>query len=712
MEAPGASAASSICGDSRDGVFVRHEGGFTTVGVAVALLLVFSLLSVSLHAYWTGSRSGNIQYIADAGALAADEAVAQFVTAGQVVDAVLLSMSLLAITVYAVSAVAAFIPGAQEVAAELARVAGKVVEMRRSFGETAVKGLNAAQKALPALCAVKAAQVVGANAQASGIDYHGIAISVPLSAAEISFADAAGVEEAGDEIEQADGEIAEKTEQDKEAREKLSDAKERAWLADCGSNDVDMQERAASLAGLSGVENPGASSPESWTFAMGLQRAKNYYAARLAQEPGAAFDGTPEEVGESVARKNFYRYALATVSSGSVATDAQGNEYPNFKSLPRNTEQVRATSLYTEAVYPVSERDGKLTLHAYTGCPSYAKGLPAGNAAVSGVDDGSLLVCPDCKMRPLVLGRVPSPSTSIGNGFEYYYRELVEDADAYRAAQDEHSQLQGELQELGDRVQGSIEDAFKSVAGIRYDPQPPGRYGCICIVTASQTQVPRLGSFSPGADSLGARVAISAATLAPDAGTDADSVVNDVAQGLLPADSLGSGFVKTALGGWSKLLQVYTKGNQGVVDAFNTVLGGIPVVGDSLSSWAADKFRGAIKAAGLEPADLTTYRPVLVNSSHVLARSDGTVASVLLKLKHAAELGGQVQAEGFSVLLDELPQVQGVGEYLSGDGFAVAQVPLDVLGISAEGGKVSLSAPEDLQQVYADACEQIRAALP
>ena len=328
-----------------------------------------------------------------------------------------------------------------------------------------------------------------------------------------------------------------------------------------------------------------------------------------------------------------------------------------------------------------------------------------------GVDDGSLLVCPDCKMRPLALGRVPSPSTSIGNGFEYYYKELVEDADAYRAAQSEHAQLQVELQELGEKVKDSIGNAFKSVAGVRYDPQPPGRYGCICIVTASKAPVPRLGSFSAGTDSLGTRVAISAATLAPDAGTDADSVVNDVAQGLLPGDSLGSGFVKTALGGWSKLLQVYTKGNQGVVDAFNTVLGGIPVVGDSLSSWAADKFRSVIKDAGLEPADLTTYRPVLVNSSHVLARSDGAVASALLSLKHAAEVAGQVQLEGLSALVDELPQVQGVGEYLSGDGFTVAQLPLDVLGLSAEGGKLLLSAPEDLQQAYAEACVQIRAGL-
>ena len=691
-------------------LFTCREGGFTTVGVAVALLLVFSLLSVSLHAYWTGTRSGNVQYVADAGALAADEAVAQFVTAGQVVDAVLLSMSLLAITVYAVSAVAAFIPGAQEVAAQFARMGSQIVKARQKFHESASKGLDAAQKALPALCAVKAAQCVEANARASGLDYEGVAVTVPADGVEVSLADAGGVEEAGREIEQADEEIASKTQEDEQARKELSDAKERGWRADCGGDGADMQERAAKLAGLSGAQNPTAASPESWSFSMGLERARAYYAARLSQEPAEAASGTPEEVAESIARKRFYRYALDTVSAGSVPTDAQGNEYPDLRALARNTEQIRATQLYTEAVYPVSQEGEKRVLHAWTGCPEYAKGQPAGLAAVSGIDDGSLATCPQCKMRPLTLGRVPSPSTSIGNGFEYYYKELVEAADAYRNAQGEHAQLGGELQELGQGVKGSIERALSSVAGARYDPQPPGRYGCICIVTASKAPAPSLGSFSSGGE-LGTRVAISASTLAPDAATDAGSVITDVAAGMLPSESAGGALLGTVMGGWGKLLDVYTKGNDGVVEAFNTVLGGIPVVGDSLSGWAADTFRDAIKAAGLEPADLAAYRPVLVNSSYVLARADGQLAGALAKLKQAAEAAGKVQAEGFSVLLDELGQMPDVGGCLDAEGLSVAQMLLDVLGLGGDGEKLRLPAPPDLQQAYQQVLEQMRSSL-
>ncbi len=693
------------------GPFVRKEGGFTTVGVAVALLLVFALLSVSLHAYWTGTRSGNVQYVADAGALAADEAVAQFVTVGQVVDAVLLSMSLLAITVYAVSTVAAFIPGAQEVAAELARVGSQVVKARKQFYDTASKGLDTAQKALPALCAVKAAQCVDANARASGMDYKGIAITVPADGVQVSLADAGEVEEAGREIEQSNEEISSKTQEDEAARKKLSEAKERGWRADCGGDGSDMQERAAKLAGLSGAQNPSAALPESWSFSMGLERARAYYEARLSQEPAEAASGTPEEVAESIARKHFYRYALETVSAGSVPTDAQGNEYPDLRGLARNTEEIRVTWLYTEAAYPVCQEGDKRVLHAWTGCPEYAKGRPAGLAAVSGIDDGSLATCPQCKMRPLTLGRVPSASTSINNGFEYYYKELVEAANDYRNAQAEHAQLGGELQELGEGVKGSIERALASVAGKRYDPQPPGRYGCICIVSASASPAPSLGSFSVGGEGLGTRIAISAATLAPDAATDSSSVITDVAQGLLPAESAGGALLGTVMGGWSKLLDVYTKGNDGMVEAFNTVLGSIPIVGDSLSAWAADTFRDTIKAAGLEPADLSTYRPVLVNTSYVLDRADGQLAGALAKLKQAAETAGKVQAEGFSVLLDELEQMPDVGEYLGEDGLSIVQMPLETLGLGGSGKKLSLSAPSDLQQAYQQALGQMRSSL-
>lgn len=98
-------------GMSKHQSFTRREGGFTTPAAAIALLVVCALVFTCARGISVGAQSGQIQYVADAGALAADNVVAEFVTAAQVVDAAALSLSLLGLTVYAASAVAAFIPG-------------------------------------------------------------------------------------------------------------------------------------------------------------------------------------------------------------------------------------------------------------------------------------------------------------------------------------------------------------------------------------------------------------------------------------------------------------------------------------------------------------------------------------------------------------------------------------------------------------------------
>ena len=151
------------------GAFMRHEGGFTTPAAALAVLVALALVLACTRGIAIGSRSGQIQYVADAGALAADGVIAEFVTAGQVVDASALSLSLLGLTGSAVSAGTAFIPGAQGAAAEIAHVGSKVFETRDRFVDSAIRGLDAAQKALPALCALRSGQVIPANADASGI---------------------------------------------------------------------------------------------------------------------------------------------------------------------------------------------------------------------------------------------------------------------------------------------------------------------------------------------------------------------------------------------------------------------------------------------------------------------------------------------------------------------------------------------------------------
>lgn len=679
-------------------VFVRQEGGFTTPAAAVALLVVCGLLFVTMRGFIIGTRAGEIQYVADAGALAADNAVAEFVTAGQVVDAALLSFSLVGITVYAASAVASFIPGGAAAAAELASAGSKVLQLRDKFAETAVKGLNAAQEALPVICAVRSAQVIAANADASGVDYVGIALASPLHADPVELPDNTEVNEAAQDIESREAKIQEKSEQQKRAQEQQDAAKQRAFEADCGSSTC-LRERASHLAGLPDAQNPSYSSIKTWTFAAPLARAKAYYALRLQNEPGSAAGGSPERVAESVARKQFYEYAQKEVSGGSIERTERGVELPNMKPLARNAEQIRSTYLYTQRIYPVSQNGDKRVLHAYAGCPAYQSGTPSGTASVQEIDGGGVQRCETCRFSAVTLGRVPAASTSIDNGFEYYYKAVVDASQEYRAAALESEQIRRELEEEAEGIRGDLKKAVAAMGGKRYDPQPPGRYGCVCVVFAPESALST--PFVSGSEGAPARVALSGATLAPDSADDEGSVISDIATGLMPEESIGSGLLHAVLGAWSDALRAYTGGTEAVEDLFDNQVRKIPLVGNDLSSWASGKFKDALTMTSLEPPDLQSYKPVLVNTSHILERDGGSAAAALLRAKQAAGYFSVGDMKGLVGMFAEELELPELGDVLTDEGLVVARVPLQELGLGTQDGKLTLPVPVDLQAQYA-----------
>ena len=687
--------------------FAEDEQGFTTVGAAVAILLACALVFGGLRAAWVGTHSGDVQYVADAGALAADNAIAEFVTLGQVVDAALLSLSLLGLTVFIASAVAAFIPGGQSVAGKLAQVGGRILKLRDSAARSAIKGLNAAQKALPALCAVRAANCVEANSAASGMGYHGFALVFPAQGVKVELPDDSAIDEAVDKIEDEEDEVEKYTKEAEELQQKQDAAKEEAWTADCGKQGMNMRERAEKLAGLSGADNPNYSSWENWSFSVALSRVKRYYRARYEQEPGADAAGSPELVGESVARKQFYAYAISTVRRGKVAKSPYGAELPYLEGLVRNTSQVRETYLYTDSCYPVSLKDGVRTLHAYAGCPGFADGAADGTAAVSAIDAKTVHKCPLCKYSATTLGRVPSPSTSIDNGFEYYYRIIVEKAAEYRAAVERAEEVKDKLEESRAEMVKAARDGLKGLAATRYDPQPPGRYGCVCVVYASAQQVPA-NPFAASGGQLPVRVALSGAELAADESSRQGNVIAEVGANLISGDNLGSGVAKTVFGGWGTALQAYEDGNNAVVDLLNNTLGAIPLVGNDLSQWAVSGFTGAVEKAGLKPPKLVTYKPVLVNTAHVVARDDSAVAKTLLKLKKGAQAYGDVSMGDFQALAQTFDVPDTVADLLGDAGLAVMKFALEKVGLGTGETTLTLGAPKDLPQQYRNVMEQAR----
>ena len=67
---------------------LAEEQGFSTVGVALALLLSFALIFSAARVYEIESVSGDIQNVADSAALAAENVVGEYCVIATMCDAV------------------------------------------------------------------------------------------------------------------------------------------------------------------------------------------------------------------------------------------------------------------------------------------------------------------------------------------------------------------------------------------------------------------------------------------------------------------------------------------------------------------------------------------------------------------------------------------------------------------------------------------------
>ena len=167
-------------------------------------------------------------------------------------------------------------------------------------------------------------------------------------------------------------------------------------------------------------------------------------------------------------------------------------------------------------------------------------------------------------------------------------------------------------------------------------------------------------------------------------------------QGLVPQESLASGPVKLVFGAWSSMLVAYSDGTEGIKAGFRKVLGAIPVIGTTLSDSAASAFEGALVSAGLEPADLTTYKPVLVNTAHILERDKSGATQTLSSMKQAAQMYGAINMGDTRALVRDIETVPEVAEFLDEHGLEIAEIPLVSLGLGNQDGSFFLPVPKDL----------------
>ena len=476
----------------------------------------------------------------------------------------------------------------------------------------------------------------------------------------------------GSDIEESAEELREATAKKEQALEQANEAKLRAWRADCVDDPLCMRSRAQTLAGLSGTSNPNYASVNAWKFEYARLRALNYYRTRLAQEAPESDD--PEELTRSAGRRAFYEYASREIAKGRCIEGDQA--VMDLPDLPHTPAMVRESTLYTDVVWPCSELDGRRTLHSTLACPA-ASGTPSGNASLAELEQGSVARCDTCGMDAVAMGSVANASTNINNGFEHYWRIVVEASRDYQEARERAQLADDEMSELAEQGSSLFDEAIRRLGVDRPKVRPAGYMGCVSIVVRKEgTSVPTelTASLIPGME-LPAGVAMSGATLAPDDATDGNTVLSRVFDGLkegwgTPVEMVGS---VTEL--WGRLLAWYGSSYGDLSGITDELLGGIgSLFGETVATWIRDKVSLAVETCGLEPADLRLRKPVLVKTQQVLDQAGLTTLGEARRLIQALPSNGeQLSAQSLATVLAEL----------GGGNFTVAELPIPGLdGVS------------------------------
>ncbi|MBQ9068259.1 MAG: molybdenum cofactor biosynthesis enzyme, partial [Eggerthellaceae bacterium] len=490
--------------------FFADDGGFGTVGMVLALLISVSLVVGSAQVYRIRSVAADIQNVADACALAAEKQVASFYLVAQVCDCAVFSLALAGTATVGLGIVVAFIPPAEAISAKLVDAGKAILDARTRFARACTSGLNRLQTLLPLFAAIDAAAVASANSNSESA-YHAIAVLCPFEGDEVS--EPPQDESLPDDVDERRRRISEAASDAEESQRKADAHKLAAFMADCGNSpSYCMYERAETLAGMGGQRNPHYSSVDAWSFGVALSRARDYYWERYLKEVPLSED--VDELARSAIRERFYAYAVNTLAEGYV-TETQDAFSAYFPLLPRNTDEMRSTWLYTEGAYPVTEdAEGFRTTHAFEGCPGASEELFVGMGSVELMEAEGMERCPVCRFAASSVGKVAAASTSIDNGFEYHYHVVAREAELYEQERGRLDEKRRAAQEPAQGLFDTLSRLLGAASESRIKVAPPGRIGAIAVVFDSggfsASDVVATTLVSSGS-TLGMRAAISAA---------------------------------------------------------------------------------------------------------------------------------------------------------------------------------------------------------
>ncbi|MEG1561568.1 MAG: molybdenum cofactor biosynthesis enzyme [Raoultibacter sp.] len=676
----------------------HNEGGFSTLGMVLALLVTLALIFTTAQVQRVESASAGIQNVADAAALAAENPVAEFFIIARVCDAVVLSLSLTAVATLGLGVAALCVPATLPLAEKLLKAAGDVIKTRDSFAKKAAKGLNELQKALPFLCAANAAAVVAANSdEAAGTHYVGFALILPSAGEEIVVGGQEAAQKLSEELETQKEAIAQAAQQAEEEAKKVNAEKLIGFQHDCGNNpNYCLYERAATLVSLPASANPLYRSVDAWNFGVALKRAQAYYPARLAAE--VALDDSVEEQARSALRSVFYTYASVQLARGYVQ-ETDTSFKADFPELPANTEQMKQTDLYTEAVYPLTGSGADAMAHAWVGCPA-AQGF-LGKTSIAAMEAAGFAECPQCHFAASSLGKVAAASTSIENGFEFHYAKVAQAAKAYQKAREAYDPLTQQVKgDIGGLMQ-SIKEAFSQAVAARIEVEPPGRRGALAFVVNTARQPAQRGfesSFVKSNATLGMQAAVSASVLVGDKAQEGSNIIASALDGIVQkSDNLVVAGLDEVLDLWSALLFAYLEGQQALQEGIKNAVDSIPLASESgLGTWAAAALCDLVETVGLQPVDLDASKPVVVNTAHIAAADDSSLAVRYTEVQqHAVSVAQHTSGDIFSSVIDQMEA--GALESLEGFDGEITLASIEFFGEGGPSIPLTIVLPEQIK---------------
>ena len=145
--------------------FRDDEGAFTTVAVAVALLLSVTLVFAAASASWVSSRSSEVQRVADATALAGANSVAAYATIAQGPGRLRAQPGAGGDGGVRGRARGVVRPGPHGSGLQMCQTGGRILEVRRSFASSAARGLEGLEAVLPMLVVANSASCAAANSE-------------------------------------------------------------------------------------------------------------------------------------------------------------------------------------------------------------------------------------------------------------------------------------------------------------------------------------------------------------------------------------------------------------------------------------------------------------------------------------------------------------------------------------------------------------------